>query len=416
MSVIAVLSATVAYVEVRREARELLDDQLQQIAAVAVSQSTAVGAIKNEDNDIEVAVWDRSGALQYASSPAMTKPLSAAPGFSEVLIGQDPYRLYARVLDGRHVEVAQPADVRDDQAEAAALAALLPMLILMPVLAIVIGLVIRQQLRPVKQLAVLVAQRDTFASVPLPVGELPTEVRPLVEDINRLLARQTEAAQRERHFIADAAHALRTPIAALQLQIDVLDGSADPDERAARLADLRAGVQRASRLSEQLLSLARAESSLDLAGQGADVDETLRDIRELYEPAASAAGVTLDLSGRSHGVIRGAPRHLILICSNLLDNALRYTRSGGKVELRTDNSEGGLRIEVWDEGPGLPENELQRVFERFYRAPGDGSTGSGLGLATVETLVRQLGGRISLHNRADRSGLIARVVLPFAGA
>jgi two-component system, OmpR family, sensor kinase len=417
VSVIAVLSATVAYQEVRREARELLDDQLQQIAAVAVSQSTAAtGAIKNEDNDIEVAVWDHSGALQYSSSPAMTRPLSAAPGFSEVLIGQDAYRLYTRVLDGRHVEVAQPVDVRADQAEEAALAALLPMLILMPVLAIIIGLVIRQQLRPVKELAALVAQRDTFASAPLPVGELPTEVRPLVEDINRLLARQTEAAQRERHFIADAAHALRTPIAALQLQIDVLDGSADPAERAARLADLRAGVQRASRLSEQLLSLARAESAMDLAGQGADVNDTLRDIRELYEPAASAAGVTLDLSGRSEGVIRGAPRHLILICSNLLDNALRYTRSGGKVELRTDNSEGGLSIEVWDEGPGLPENELERVFERFYRAPGDGSTGSGLGLATVETLVRQLGGRISLRNRADRSGLIARVVLPLAGA
>jgi two-component system OmpR family sensor kinase len=417
VSVIAVLSATVAYFEVRREAKELLDDQLQQIAAVAVSQSTAAtGAIKNEDNDIEVAVWDRSGALQYSSSPAMTKPLSAAPGFSEVRIGQDPYRVYARILDGRHVEVAQPVDVRNDQAEEAALAALLPMLILMPVLAIIIGLVIRRQLRPVKDLAALVARRDTFVSAPLPVAELPTEVRPLVEDINRLLARQTEAAQRERHFIADAAHALRTPIAALQLQIDVLDGSADPAERAARLADLRAGVQRASRLSEQLLSLARAESSLDFAAQGADVNDTLRDIRELYEPAASAAGVTLDLSGRAGGVIRGAPRQLILICSNLLDNALRYTRSGGKVELRTADSEGGLRIEVWDEGPGLPENELERVFERFYRAPGDGSTGSGLGLATVETLVRQLGGHISLHNRADRSGLIARVVLPFAGA
>src|SRR5215470_1810242 len=116
VSVIAVLSAAVAYHQVRRQARELLDDQLQQIAAVAVSQSTAAtGAIKNEDNDIEVAVWDRSGALQYSSSPAMTKPLSGAPGFSEVLIGQDRYRLYARLIDGRHVEVAQPLDLRDDQ-------------------------------------------------------------------------------------------------------------------------------------------------------------------------------------------------------------------------------------------------------------------------------------------------------------
>src|SRR5215475_2999485 len=128
VSVLAVLSAAVAYVQVRHQARQLLDDQLQQMAAVAVSQSKATtGAIRNEDNDIEVAVWDHSGALQYSSSPAMIKPQSASQGFSDVQIGQDDYRLYARNIDGRRVEVAQPADVRDDQAEAAALAALLPM-------------------------------------------------------------------------------------------------------------------------------------------------------------------------------------------------------------------------------------------------------------------------------------------------
>src|SRR4029077_11206745 len=218
----------------------------------------------------------RSGALQYSTSAAITQPLSASRGFSEVLVGRERYRLYASVIDGRHVEVAQPVDMREDQAEDAALAALLPMLVLMPVLALVIALVIRAQLRPVRELAAVVARRDTFASKPLPCAALPAEVQPLVQDINRLLARQSEAAQRERHFIADAAHALRTPLAALQLQIDVLDGSADPVERAARLADLRAGVQRASRLSDQLLSLARVESSLELTGDGADVNETLR--------------------------------------------------------------------------------------------------------------------------------------------
>jgi two-component system OmpR family sensor kinase len=415
--VIAVLSAGVAYVQASHQAKRLLDNQMQEVAAIAVSQSTAAaGAVQDEDSDVEVAVWDHSGALHYSTSPAITRPLTATPGFSEVLIGHERYRLFMRVVDGRHVEVAQPVDARADQAEEAALAALLPMLALMPVLALVIALVIRAQLRPVKELAALVARRDTFASTPLPCAALPAEVQPLVQDINRLLARQNEAAQRERHFIADAAHALRTPLAALQLQSDVLDGSSDPVERAARLADLRAGIQRASRLSEQLLSLARVESSLDLTGEGADVNQTLQDLRELYEPTASAAGVTLDLSGRSRGVIRGAPRHVILICSNLLDNALHYSRSGGRVQLRADNSDAGVRIEVWDEGPGLPEEELQRVFERFYRAPGAVSNGSGLGLATVDALVRQLGGRISLHNRADRSGLIARVVLPFAGA
>jgi two-component system OmpR family sensor kinase len=411
VSVLAIVSSAIAYVQVSKHAKQLLDSQLQQIATLVASQK-AGKANTPDDSDIEVAIWDRNGTLQFSSMLQMTQQQRAESGFSEVILNAEPYRLYTGILDGERVAVAQPVDVRDDQAEAAALAALLPMLLLLPVVSIIIAFVIRTLLQPVKDVAAAVSRRETFAGDLLPSHGLPKEVIPLVDEINRLLARQNAAAQRERHFVEDAAHALRTPLTALQLQADILDGSTDPGERNARLADLREGIRRAARLSDQLLSLADAGSTLNPSGQTANVDDTLQDVQALYDPAASAAHVALDFTGHSNAKILGAPRGLILICSNLLDNALRYTQAGGRVELRTDAGQGKARIEVWDEGPGLPEGELKRVFERFYRVPGDASTGSGLGLATVQAVVRQLGGHISLHNRSDRSGLIARVILP----
>ena len=411
---IAVISAGVAYIKINSQARALLDDQLQQVAKIVALQTARAPAASPEDSDIEVAIWDGAGTLQYASSPRMRSMLGASSGLSDTLIGNEPYRLYTYVSDGRHIEVAQPIDVRDDQAEAAALAALLPLLVLMPVLGVVIALVLRTLLKPIKEVAAVVSRRNTFADEALASQGLPKEILPLVEEINRLLARQRAAALRERTFIEDAAHALKTPLAALQLQADVLDGSTDPHERSNRLEDLRAGIRRAVHLSEQLLSLARSESSSEAFAQEADVDGALRQVHGIYEPAASASGVTLTLKACSGSTIRGESRDLMLIVSNLLDNALRYGRPGSQVEVAVECDDRMVCIEVRDEGKGIPPEQLTRVFERFARVPGDASTGSGLGLATVRTLATKLGGSVALHNRSDgRNGVIARVMLPY---
>jgi two-component system, OmpR family, sensor kinase len=413
VSCVGALSAVIAYREVSHQAKYLLDNQLQQVAGLVAGRDTpSTGVQVNEDSDIEVATWRGDGTLQYSSSPLLRQQRASAPGFSEVTLGTEPYRLYAAQLGELHVEVAQPVDVRDDQAEAAALAALLPILLIMPVLAIVIALVIRALLKPVRDLASTVARRDALAAGPLDSRGLPSEVSPLVEEINKLLARQGEAAQRERDFIADAAHALRTPLAALQLQADVLEGSPDPLERAARLADLRAGIQRAARLSAQLLNLARSESSADLEIAAVDLDSCLQEVRALYDPAASLAAIDLALDVHSHARVRADVRRLLLIFGNLLDNALRYTPAHGRIELSALRSGDTATVEVRDRGPGIPPAEIARAFERFRKRPDDSRAGSGLGLATVNNLVRQLGGSVSLHNRADGDGLIARVCLP----
>ncbi len=258
----------------------------------------------------------------------------------------------------------------------------------------------------------MVAKRDDFAQESLSSAGLPTELKPLVEEINKLLIRQREAAEREREFIADAAHALRTPLAALQLQADVLEGSSDPQERAARLHDLRSGIQRAARLSAQLLSLARAESATPGPLTSVDLDAALSEVHSLYAPAADATSLTLDIEANSNVHVKADVRRLILIFGNLLENALRYTPAGGRIEVRTRVEGASVTVEVSDEGPGIPEGELARAFERFHRPANDNRAGSGLGLATVQGLVRQMGGEVSLHNRNDRSGLSARVSLP----
>jgi two-component system OmpR family sensor kinase len=217
---------------------------------------------------------------------------------------------------------------------------------------------------------------------------------------------------REKQFVTDAAHALRTPLTALQLQVDVLDGGQDPQEKAARLAELRAGIRRVIRLSEQLLSLARNESVAGPITEKTDLRQSLEDVSQLYGAAARVGDIRVHVESNAPVAVPGNARRIALIFGNLVDNAIRYSPAGGSVHVRASIVAGRARIEVWDEGAGLPPQELERVFERFYRAPGDKSNGSGLGLSTVDSIVRQLGGNVWLENRADAAGLIAIVTLP----
>lgn len=413
VSLVGIVAAALAYRKVSAEAKGLLDNQMQQVASIVAAQTVPTqGARHSRDSDIEVAVWNADGTPRYASTPLLSVPRTTGSGFSEISLNGEPYRLYATDIGGRHIEVAQAVDVRDDQAEAAAEAALLPSLLLLPVLAGVIALVIRTLLQPIRAVAATIARRGALSDGAVDARALPSEVLPMVEEINRLLERQREALERETAFIADAAHALRTPLAALQLQADVLDGSPNSDERAARLSALRAGIRRAAHLSDQLLSLARIDARSAAIEESNDLDGTVREVAALYtEPLASAQGM-LEMNLRAQVRVRGDKRRLLLIFGNLLDNALRHTPSGGRLVIAAFADQAHGHVEIQDEGPGLAPEELTRVFQRFYRVPHANGDGSGLGLTTVRSLVTQLGGTVALRNRQDGHGLIAHVKLP----
>lgn len=416
--------ASATYFVTRQETNSLLDFQMEEIAtfigaqAFSASLAPAMTPQLNSDGDVDdayfVSVRDAAGRVLYASRPGLETLSLNWLGFRTVRLGQTDYRVFSAQSGSQRIAVAQKMELRRETAAGAALAALLPVVVLIPVLGLVISVVMRRQLRPLSTTAQEVAGRPPFALEPIPVAGLPAEVLPLINEINRLLGRLAAASQHEQRFIADAAHALRTPLAALQLQADVLDGSPDAAARAARIAELRAGIRRTVRLSNHLLLLARDELAIGSVSSQIALDVALTDAIELYAPIAAARGVRLQVKPVPGALVRGNARHIAQLAGSLLDNALRHTPAGGSVVVSVLDEADSVCIEIVDEGPGLPEGELEKVFERFYRTPGDATEGSGLGLATVREAATQLGGQVLLRNRSDRSGLVARAWLPRA--
>lgn len=421
--VVGGISAGIAYWQALSNANELLDYQLQQVAGFIAAEKTpnlqlvshpvSVDVDHDEEDDIVVSITSEDGRAVMASNRDWLGVTQKQPGFANYQNHGTEYRVFALPSSGRQILVAQQLATRREVAGSAAMSSLAPILVLLPVLGVAIWLVTRRTLSPLHALSRELPSRPVLSLEPLRVSGLPSEVRPFVEEMNRLLTRLSEAISHEKRFIADAAHGLRTPLAALQLQADVVDGSPDPTERQARLADLRKGITRTARLAEHLLVLSRA-GHRNVGHTSCDIQTVLRDLADQYRPIAEHLQVSIQLVQASRQQVMGDARLLMVMLGNLLDNALRYTPAKGVVEVvsRTDGS--SVVVDIADEGPGLPETELERVFERFYRAPDDPSEGSGLGLAAVRSIVNDLGGAATLKNRSDRAGLIARVILPSA--
>jgi|KBSSwiStaDraftv2_1062776.scaffolds.fasta_scaffold00306_16 signal transduction histidine kinase/outer membrane protein TolC len=435
ISVVGAVCVVIGTLQAQKETQSQLDYQMQQVAHILAGQSFAPAAGSatptrpnmlpsihiqhDKDDDLIVAVRDAAGQLLYVSRSNRQLPGGVLPqiddlGFQTLKLGNEDYRVFAAKSGDRNIVVAQSMDVIHEAEAGVAMATLLPIGLLLPILAVVLGFAIRRQLKPLDGAAAAIANRPPLSLDLLPEQGMPAEVRPLVDEINRLLHRLSTAVEREQRFVTDAAHALRTPLTALQLQAEVLEGGSNSAEREARLAELRAGIRRVIRLSEQLLSLARSQSETGPITATTELDPTLEEVGAFYAASAAAKQIDLVVEAGSAARVYGNARRLTLIFGNLLDNSLRYTPAGGHIRIRASAAGGVARVEVWDEGCGLPPSELKRVFERFYRPPGSESSGSGLGLATVDALVQQLGGHVVLENRVDHVGLVAIVTLPLA--
>ena len=298
--------------------------------------------------------------------------------------------------------VGQEWEYRDDMAKALVQSSILPWLIALPLmLLLLLGLVWRE-LRPLKRITQLLALRAPDDDRPLDAGRVPLEVRPLTEALNGLFSRISAMVQRERRFTSDAAHELRSPLAALRVQSEVVQLAADDEVmRQHALRQLDAGIQRATRLVDQLLTLSRAEAE-DARGafQPVDLHNLLQEALAEQLPHADRAGVALRLESLAEPVIQGHPLLLSLLARNLLDNAIRYTPEGSNVRVVLESR--GLRVE--DNGAGLSEAEMQRLGERFWRPPGQEKNGSGLGLSIVRN-VAQLHGMQLRFSQSEGGGL-----------
>jgi two-component system OmpR family sensor kinase len=268
----------------------------------------------------------------------------------------------------------------------------------------------------VERVRTQVASRQADDLSPVSESGVPDEVQPLVQELNLLFGRVRTAFDAQQNFVADAAHELRTPLAALRLQAQSLDRADNPETRKVAVARLTAGIDRATRLVEQLLVLARQEASAagGVTRQPVELAELARRTVAEMAGVAQARGVDLGLQQADAGAVQGQPDALNILMRNLVDNAVKYTPEGGTVDIAVRAESGAVRLTVEDSGPGIPPDERERVFDRFYRIAGSDAKGSGLGLAIIKSIAERHGAKLELGTSERLGGLSATVTFPLA--
>ncbi|MEP7205799.1 MAG: ATP-binding protein [Casimicrobiaceae bacterium] len=396
-----IVAAAATYQRAREEANVLFDYQLQQMAAsltgMPIAASVPPGAPPGA-GALVVQVWDRNGVQVYLSQPQSRLPQHAQLGFNTVAAETGEWRVFSMLAGQQVVQVAQPMAVRSALATSMALRTIVPLLAVLPALAILAWFVIARGLEPIDRLAAQLSARSPRELEPLAEAGLPQEVTPLVHALNGLLARLDEARAAQRTFIADAAHELRTPLTAVHLQAQLAQRAIDGEERAAAFAELRSGLERATHLVEQLLTLAREEPGVAERPFGTvDLDALAQDVVADRASLAQARRIDLGYTGPTAPIaVRGDRDGLYTLLANLVDNAVRYTPAGGRVDVAVTDDAARPTLLVRDSGPGISESERPRVFDRFYRAPGTVSPGSGLGLAIVKRIADRHGATVDL--------------------
>lgn len=418
VTAVMLLGAFAMYRMAREEANEIFDYHLRQVALSLRGQTfeSAVmpkGEAGEEDFDFVIQVWDREGVRLYYSHPHSVLPDHAQLGLSTLQARDGAWRVFTTRLRGQTIQVAQPMSVRNELAAEAALRTLMPFFFLLPVLGVLIWVIVGRGLAPLARITHAVTVRTPAALHPLSEQRAPEEVQPLVHALNDLLARLKSTMDAQRVFIADAAHELRTPLAALQLQVQLVKRATDARERAETLAELEQGLQRAIHAVQQLLTLARQEpGAIERLFAPVKLGELVRLVVAEHVRLAEARQIDLGVSSVDDKVlVQGDADALRILIANLVENAIRYTPAGGKVDVSVGIDEGRPFAEVADTGPGIPPEDRERVFDRFYRRAGAEESGTGLGLAIVKAIAERHGAIVTL-DEARGGGL--RVCVKFA--
>jgi two-component system OmpR family sensor kinase len=411
------IAALAVYHKAQDEVGALLDYQMRQMAlAVRDDAFDGYGVIQPPPYgfDYAIQIYSADGAQLYYSRSRLRLPPLAAAGFRTVDTPEGLWRLYTLHARGVSVQVGQPAHVRDQLAASAAWRTMAPFILLIPLLAALVWLAVTRGLKPLQAVAQAVKSRSARSLDPLPDEDVPQEIRPVVLALNELLPRLSRALTVQRQFVADAAHELRTPLAALRLQLQLAERAQGEAERAAAFDALRQGLDRTTHVVEQLLTLAREEpAAANVARENFDLGALAAEVVALYAPIAERKAIDLGLAHRDASASVRAEREAIrTVISNLVDNAVRYTPAGGRVDVRVLRGEAATALEVSDTGPGIPPEERGRVFDRFYRRADSDVPGSGLGLAIVRSIVERHGAAIELDSGPGGRGLTARVRFP----
>ncbi|RCX26347.1 ATP-binding protein [Thioalbus denitrificans] len=398
------------------QVRYLLHEKSEQEADRHDMEISAEGPGHKYESKIAFSVRTTAGARLLHTPGAPDFATAAADGYRDEVLDDAPWRVFS--LQDRErgilVQTGQKYEVRHELVLYITLNTLGPMLLALPLLALLTWFSVGRSLRPLNQLAAAVARRRPDALEPVAESRVPSEARPLVAAINQLIKRMAQAFDRERRFTADAAHELRTPLAALKTQAQVALRAGDDTVRANALRQINHGVDRSTRLLEQLLTLARMDAHHATTGaESVDLGRLVAECVAEAAPEALARDVEVGLDAPAGDyVIHGSAGALGVLLRNLLDNALRYTPAGGEVSVGLQEQARGVTLCVTDTGPGIPPEEREAVFERFRRGADAAAPGSGLGLSIVKRIAELHGSRVRLEAGPGGAGLRVCVTLP----
>jgi two-component system sensor histidine kinase QseC len=417
-------TAAYTYFDARHEINELLDAHLAQSASLIVAQ---VGhELEEIDLDdlpgtperarrVAFQVWERGSTLRLHSANAPQARLSPrADGYSDAVIDGRTWRVFGS-WDARRrylVQVGERDETRREIAAGIAANLLAPLLVALPVLGLFVWLSIGRGLAPLGRLGKEVAGRRADNLGALGARDAPGEVLPLVQGLNALFERVARLVENERRFTADAAHELRTPLAALKTQAQVARGASSDAARNHALDSVLAGCDRATRLVDQLLTLARLEPDQARPRQACELGNVARQVVAELAPAALAKKVDIELASTQPVSILGYPDVIGVALRNLVDNAVRYSPAGTTVRVEVGRAGDAGRIAVTDEGPGIPLAERSKVGQRFYRILGSGEEGSGLGLSIVRRIAEIHSAQVTLDEPPGGKGLRVTLRIP----
>ncbi len=408
------LVSVITYILAWDAFNKLRDNGLEQIAYSVVRHGVQYDdneEVRNDRGQFVSQIWAADGSLFYSSLDEAGPP-QQPPGLNVIEWKGTEWRIYALKEGGLTIQVATTSASRARRFATIAPWLLLPLVVLVLVLGLLIRAAVGRALAPLEQVRAEIGQRGVLALHALDARGMPDEVAPLVDALNDLLVRLDQALVAQRRFIADAAHELRSPLTAVKLQAQIASRATSDGEREAALAQLAGGVDRAAHLIEQLLHMARLEpSARQTTFAPVALDALIKQVVANFSTQAEARHIDLGVGACAGLNLTGQADSLRMLLGNLVDNALRYTPDGGRVDVELGVDAGNAVIRVNDTGPGIPAAERERVFERFHRLAGSETPGSGLGLSIVRQVAVLHGGRVELDS-ARAGGLAVRVVLP----
>jgi two-component system sensor histidine kinase QseC len=423
------VAVALSYRDARAELGELFDAQLAESAKVILAQASHdARELRDADEarerfahtlehpyeqQLHFRIRDRRGRTLYESSEeALPESIGITrDGFADLTLHGERWRvlLLTDREAGLQIEMCQRSDVRSRLATAVARNMLLPIVVSLPLLAVLVWVATTRGIAPLEKMADGFLRRSPDDLRAIRADRLPSELVPLIAAINGLFDRLSERFEVERRFTADAAHELRTPLAAIRTQVQVAKAARDDAERDHALAQAVRAIDRTSHLTQQLLTLARVDRDSALAVQPVELGHVVRSVAAELAPYAIEKGITLEVAAGAEVFVPGNATLLATLSRNLLENAIRYCARGDEVGVAVDR--GGV-LRVVDTGPGIPPADRERVFDRFHRVVGSGESGSGLGLSIVRRIAELHGATVTLTEGEGGRGIRVEVRFP----